>query len=115
MLYNNVIGKVIRKELETLSYEETTYNFEVEDNPNYNYYVGNDKILVHNKCKTKLYRAMSDAELGSLTKHKKFKTIDGAMAEKFMATSYDDRLNGEMHFMVMVNFEWWKLLFQRKV
>ena len=48
MLYNNVIGKVIRKELETLSYEETTYNFEVEDN--HNYYVGNDKILVHNDC-----------------------------------------------------------------
>ena len=90
MLYNNVIGKVIRKELETLSYEETTYNFEEEDN--HNYYVGNDKILVHNKCKTKLYRAMSDAELGSLTKHKKFKTIDGAMAEKFMSTSYDDAI-----------------------
>ena len=35
LLYNNVIGKVIRKELETLSYKETTYNFEVEDNHNY--------------------------------------------------------------------------------
>lgn len=44
MLYNNVIEKVIRKELETLSYEETTYNFEAEDN--HNYYVENDKILV---------------------------------------------------------------------
>lgn len=52
MLYNNVIGKVIRKELETLSYEETTYNFEVEDN--HNYYVGEECVLVHNECIKKL-------------------------------------------------------------
>ena len=49
LLYNNVIGKVIRKELENLTYEETTYNFEVEDN--HNYYVGEECVLVHNKCK----------------------------------------------------------------
>ena len=48
LLYNNVIGKVIRKELENLTYEETTYNFEVEDN--HNYYVGEECVLVHNEC-----------------------------------------------------------------
>ena len=58
LLYNNVIGKVIRKELENLTYEETTYNFEVEDN--HNYYVGEECVLVHNDCSASI-----EADLGN--------------------------------------------------
>ena len=46
LLYNNVIGTVIKKELQILDHYETTYNFEVEDN--HNYYVSDSCILVHN-------------------------------------------------------------------
>ena len=50
LLYNNVIGIVIKKELQILDHYETTYNFEVEDN--HNYYVSDSCILVHNDCKS---------------------------------------------------------------
>ena len=50
LLYNNVIGTVIKKELQILDHYETTYNFEVEDN--HNYYVSDSCILVHNDCKS---------------------------------------------------------------
>ena len=39
-MYNNIVGKVIKKELEILEQEEATYNFEVEDN--HNYYVSEE-------------------------------------------------------------------------
>ena len=48
MLYNNVIGKVIKKELQSLDNYEITYNFEVEDN--HSYYVSKECILVHKEC-----------------------------------------------------------------
>ena len=47
-MYNNKVGKVIKKELQLLEQEEATYNFEVEDN--HNYYVSEESILVHNDC-----------------------------------------------------------------
>ena len=47
-MYNNIKCKVIKKQLQNLENEETTYNFEVEDN--HNYYVGENSVLVHNKC-----------------------------------------------------------------
>ena len=48
LLYNNIKCKVIKKQLQHLENEETTYNFEVEDN--HNYFVGKNSILVHNHC-----------------------------------------------------------------
>ena len=48
LMYNNIQGRVISKELQVLDHFETTYNFEVEDN--HNYYVGEECILVHNEC-----------------------------------------------------------------
>ena len=48
LMYNNIQGKVISKELQVLDHFEITYNFEVEDN--HNYYVGVECILVHNDC-----------------------------------------------------------------
>ena len=69
LLYNNVIGKVIRKELENLTYEETTYNFEVEDN--HNYYVGEECVLVHNTgCKT-------NKEIREMAKKINYKQVNG--------------------------------------
>lgn len=47
MLYNSK-GKVIKKYLQLLELEETTYNFDVEDN--HNYYVTENNVLAHNKC-----------------------------------------------------------------
>ena len=47
-MYNNKVGKVIKKELQILEQEEATYNFEVEDN--HNYYVSKESVLVHNDC-----------------------------------------------------------------
>jgi len=52
LLYNNIIGTVIKKELQILDHYETTYNFEVEDN--HNYYVSDSCVLVHNECIKKL-------------------------------------------------------------
>ena len=48
LLYNNIIGTVIKKELQILDHYETTYNFEVEDN--HNYFVSDSCVLVHNQC-----------------------------------------------------------------
>lgn len=48
LLYNNDTARLLQKEVEELSYEETTYNFEVEDF--HTYYVGEKNILVHNSC-----------------------------------------------------------------
>ena len=48
LMYNNIQGRVINKELQILDHFETTYNFEVEDN--HNYYVSEECILVHNEC-----------------------------------------------------------------
>ena len=47
-MYNNKVGKVIKKELQILEQEEATYNLEVEDN--HNYYVSKESVLVHNDC-----------------------------------------------------------------
>ena len=48
LMYNNCTASLIRKEIEELEVEETTYNFEVEDY--HTYYVGENSLLVHNKC-----------------------------------------------------------------
>lgn len=40
---------LVSKQLEILDDETTTYNFEVEDY--HSYYVGENGILVHNRCK----------------------------------------------------------------
>lgn len=81
---------------------QTTYNFEVEDF--HTYYVETG-VLVHNKnCETKLYRAMSDAEYGSLTKHGRFKHKLGTMQDKFMATSIDDAVTWGNKMMGSGNF-----------
>ena len=48
LLYNNCVAKLFKKDVEELSYEATTYNFEVEDF--HTYYVGNNNLLVHNLC-----------------------------------------------------------------
>ena len=48
LMYNNIQGKVISKDLLVLDHFETTYNFEVEDN--HNYYVSDECVLVHNEC-----------------------------------------------------------------
>ena len=65
LLYNDLEGIVLRKEIEKLDSYETTYNFEVEDN--HNYYVGQETVLVHNKCaeeylKEALERKMKEAK-----------------------------------------------------
>ena len=74
MLYNNVIGKVIRKELETLSYEETTYNFEVEDN--HNYYVSEECVLVHNECHHVISNKGKKGEAIAEKVRKKYGSVD---------------------------------------
>ena len=92
-------------EVESLTEAETTYNFEVADF--HTYYVTEKDVLVHNKCITKLYRAMSNAEYGDLTKHGIFGVKNGTMAEKWMATTYDDAvawgklLYGEADFRIV--------------
>jgi len=71
LLYNNIIGTVIKKELQILDHYETTYNFEVEDN--HNYYVSDSCVLVHNDCKSNFEvlefdeRAISMAKEGNST------------------------------------------------
>ena len=105
LLSNGQLAKV--QKIRSIHYDtpQTTYNFEVEDF--HTYYVETG-VLVHNKnCETKLYRAMSDAEYGSLTKHGRFKHKLGTMQDKFMATSIDDaitwgnKMMGEGNFMVV--------------
>ena len=51
LLYNYVKCKVTKMELHQVKIEETTYNFEVEDN--HNYFVGENPVLVHNLCQEK--------------------------------------------------------------
>ena len=102
LLYNNTSGIIQRIELERLEQPEVTYNFEVEDY--HNYFVSEESVLVHNDCEIKLYRAMSNEEYGSLTKHKKFILKEGKMAEKFMATNYDDALSWGTKFYPDGNF-----------
>ncbi len=102
--YNGNELKIDSVQIEYAENAVQTYNFEVEGN--HNYYVGDNSILAHNQC-TKLYRAMSDAEYGSLTKHGKFRPKAGTMNEKWMATSVDDavtwgnKLNGAGNFNVV--------------
>ena len=49
LVYNDGIASLISKEVEELDEEEITYNFEVEDY--HTYFVGENSILVHNKCR----------------------------------------------------------------
>ncbi len=50
---------------------------------------------------------MSNKEYGSLTKHGKFRTKPGAMADKWMSTTYDDavtwgtKFHGEGNFRIV--------------
>ncbi len=48
LLYTNKKVTLINKEVEILETLEITYNFEVEDH--HTYYVGENRILVHNQC-----------------------------------------------------------------
>jgi len=48
LMYNDCTASLIRKEIEELEVEETTYNFEVADY--HTYYVGENSLLVHNEC-----------------------------------------------------------------
>lgn len=48
LMYNNSIASLIAKEIEELEVEEITYNFEVSEY--HTYYVGENSVLVHNKC-----------------------------------------------------------------
>ena len=50
LLYTDNIGLISKIYKEELTEEQTTYNFEVEDN--HNYYVSEEFVLVHNKCDT---------------------------------------------------------------
>lgn len=54
LMYNNCKANVLKKEIEELEVEETTYNFEVSDY--HTYYVGENSILVHNNCRRKAVR-----------------------------------------------------------
>ena len=104
---NLLLSDGSKVEIESLKTEhveipETTYNFEVKDF--HTYYVTETKVLVHNVCETKLYRAMSDAEYGSLTKYGKFKYKLGTMQDKWMATTYDDAITWGDKLMGQGNF-----------
>lgn len=48
LLYNDTISTISKIYEEEFTEEQTTYNFEVEDN--HNYYVREEYVLVHNKC-----------------------------------------------------------------
>ena len=48
LLYNNTKATLISKETELLEIPEATYNFEVEDY--HTYFVGKERVLVHNEC-----------------------------------------------------------------
>ena len=89
MLYNSK-GKVIKKYLQLLELEETTYNFEVEDN--HNYYVGENSVLVHNKC-------LNTSDNAS--------TVDEALdkAEDFLGPSQSYYVNskGEINYNILVS------------
>ena len=90
LLYNNIIGIVIKKELQILDHYETTYNFEVEDN--HNYYVSDENVLVHNKCTN------SD---------KYVETVDDALDEVEnhlgKSQSYYVNSSGETEFHILVS------------
>ena len=71
-MYNNIKCNVIKKQLQHLENEETTYNFEVEDN--HNYFVGENPVLVHNLCQKKdapkSPKAVSENQLKKGVAHK---------------------------------------------
>ena len=93
ILYNGIEGLITRIEIEELEEEQTTYNFEVEDN--HNYYVSEECVLVHNDCRSravkeawkqeqqnaiqgkKLSRYWNDDELDELIKYGKVKGYEG--------------------------------------
>ena len=89
-MYNNIKCKVIKKQLQHLENEETTYNFEVEDN--HNYYVGENCVLVHNKC---------------LKTTENVSTVDEALdkAEDFLGPSQSYYVNskGEIEYNILVS------------
>ena len=89
-MYNNIKCKVIKKQLQHLENEETTYNFEVEDN--HNYYVGENSVLVHNKC---------------LKTTENVSTVDEALdkAEDFLGPSQSYYVNskGEIEYNILVS------------
>ena len=89
-MYNNIKCKVIKKQLQHLENEETTYNFEVEDN--HNYYVGENSVLVHNKC---------------LKTTENVSTVDEALdkAEDFLGPSQSYYVNskGEINYNILVS------------
>ena len=89
-MYNNIKCKVIKKQLQHLENEETTYNFEVEDN--HNYYVGENSVLVHNKC---------------LKTTENVSTVDEALdkAEDFLGPSQSYYVNsqGEIKYDILVS------------
>lgn len=74
LLYNGEEGCVISKEIQKLEDYETIYNFEVEEL--HNYFVGTEKVLVHNDCFPK---DSNEIKTGNV-KYKKFaKNYDEAM------------------------------------
>ena len=105
MLSNGQLSKIQKTRAIHYDTPQTTYNFEVEDF--HTYYVETG-VLVHNQnCETTLYRAMSDAEYGSLTKHGRFKHKLGKMQDKCLATTLEDavtwgdRMMGSGNFIVI--------------
>ena len=89
-MYNNKVGKVIKKELQILEQEEATYNFEVEDN--HNYYVSEECFLVHNKC---------------INSERTVDTVDDALdeVEKFLGDSQSYYVNskGEVVYNILIS------------
>lgn len=89
-MYNNIKCKVIKKQLQHLENEETTYNFEVEDN--HNYFVGENSVLGHNKC---------------LNTSDNVSTVDEALdkAEDFLdpSQSYYVNSKGEIEYNILVS------------
>lgn len=87
-MYNNGFARLLQKEIEELSYEKTTYYFEVEDF--YTYYVREKNILVHNLCfsngtnNVNKVNNFSDAKLMFIERHILLKLIKIESIQKLL-------------------------------
>ena len=80
---NGEYGIINQIEVEVLSKPQTTYNFEVEDY--HTYYVGENEVLVHNKCDKKINDAkkkvLSNEDVTLDTKDQALKLVNEKFAD----------------------------------
>ena len=97
LMYNNIQGRVINKELQILDHFETTYNFEVEDN--HNYYVSDECVLVHNQCA--LDTKKTNKEIKAMSEKKGYKKVNGISKVKLIFKN--DKVKRNLRFITYDN------------